>query len=87
MEIQKYYIVKHNSRLFKPETIVKLEICTDSGKCYLVSHINSDIEEREWIMYYDLYPVDKNKVNNYFWYYDDKYNTIAENFIYANKNK
>lgn len=75
-----YYIVKHNSKVFNPTTVVKFETCSDSGKCYLISDLN-DTHNREWIMYYDLYPVNKEKVNNSMFYYDEKYNEIAEKFI------
>jgi len=57
--IKDLYIVKYNSKVFEPETIVKMETCSDSGKCYLVSDIN-DTNKREWIMNYDLYPIDSN---------------------------
>ena len=48
--IKNLYIVKHNSKVFEPETIVKMETCSDSGKCYLISDLN-DTLKREWIMY------------------------------------
>lgn len=48
-----YYIVKHNSKVFEPNTIVKFETCSYSGKCYLVSDINDNLK-REWLMYYDV---------------------------------
>ena len=48
-----YYIVKHNSKVFEPNTIVKFETCSYSGKYYLVSDINDNLK-REWLMYYDV---------------------------------
>jgi len=75
--IKDLYIVKYNSKVFEPETIVKMETCSDSGKCYLVSDIN-DTNKREWIMNYDLYPIDS---NNNFNYYQEKFDKIAKNFI------
>ncbi len=75
-----YYIIKHNSKVFKPNTIVKFETCSNSGDCYLVSDLNNTYN-REWIMYYDLYPIDKNKIINTRFYFDEKFNKIAEEFL------
>lgn len=76
--IKDLYIVKYNSKVFEPETIVKMETCSDSGKCYLVSDIN-DTNKREWLMYYDLYAIDSN--NKYNYNYQEKFDKIAKNFI------
>lgn len=76
--IKNLYIVKYNSKVFEPETIVKAETCSDSGKCYLVSDIN-DTKKREWLMYYDLYAIDSN--NNFNYNYQEKFDKIAKNFI------
>ena len=81
--IKNLYIVKHNSEVFEPETVVKMETCSDSGKCYLISDLN-DTLKREWIMYYELYPIDIN--NNYNYYYQEKYHKIATEFIEKLKN-
>lgn len=86
MDFSKYYIIKHNSDKFEPETIVHFENCTYSGNCYLISDLNNTYN-REWIMYYDLYPVDINKVyNNYKWYYNEKFHKIANTFINMHMN-
>jgi hypothetical protein len=79
-----YYIVKHNSKIFEPNTIVKFITCSDSGNCYLIADLNDDYK-REWIMNYELYPVDKSLINKWTWYYDEKFNEIALKFIYNNK--
>ena len=81
--IKDLYIVKHNSKVFEPETIVKAETCSDSGKCYLVSDLN-DTLKREWIMYYDLYAIDTN--NKYNYNYQEKFQKIANEFIEKHKN-
>lgn len=78
--IKDYYIVKHNSKVFEPETIVKVETCSNSGKCYLVSDLNDNLK-REWIMYYDLYAINSN--NNY--NYQEKFQKIANEFIEKSK--
>ena len=79
------YIIKHNSKVFDDNTIVKCITCSDSGKCYLIEGINSD--KREWIMYYDLYPVDwNNNRYNYKWFYDRKTEEIISKLIKSTKN-
>jgi len=81
MSISRYFIIKHNSSVFDNNTIVYYENCTYSGDCYLVSDLNDNLK-REWIMYYDLYPVDKRIITNTFnrWYFDEKFDKIASNF-------
>lgn len=74
------YLVKHNSKVFEPNTLVKFITCSYSGDCYLISNMNNN--KREWIMYYDLYPVDlKNNYNQYRWYYNSNYQEIADALI------
>jgi|688.fasta_scaffold18022_12 hypothetical protein len=77
-----YYIVKHNSKIFEPNTIVKFITCSDSGNCYLISDLNDDYK-REWIMYYDLYPVGEINENKHL--FNEKFNEIALKFINDNK--
>ena len=78
------YIVKHNSKIFEPNTLVKFITCSDSGKCYLVEEINSD--KREWVMYYDLYPVDFNKHNfKHKWFYNKETEDIINILLNAKK--
>ena len=72
------YIVKHNSKVFNDNTIVKFISCSYSGDCYLVEEINSN--KREWIMYYDLYPLNWNNHKfNYKCFYDKKTEEIIKN--------
>jgi hypothetical protein len=78
-----YYIVKHNSKVFETGTVVNNETCSDSGNCYLISDLNNT-NKREWIMYYDIYPVDVNKIN-YRWNYEEKFHKIANEFIEKSK--
>lgn len=61
MDYSDYYIVKYNSTVFKPNTIVKYITCTYSGQCYLIADLDEPLK-REWIMNYSLYPFDKNKL-------------------------
>ncbi len=51
------YLVKYGTKKFEKETLVKFITCTNSGNCYLVVDLNDD-SIGEWVMYYDLYPVD-----------------------------
>lgn len=81
--IKNLYIVKHNSKVFEPETIVKMETCSDSGKCYLISDLN-DTLKREWIMYYELYPIDTDN-NRYKYNYQERFHKIANEFIEKHK--
>lgn len=53
-----YYIIKHNSKIFQPNIIVKFITCSYSGNCYLICDLNNDLN-REWLMNNDLYHVDK----------------------------
>lgn len=62
MDYSDYYIIKYNSTVFKPNTVVKYITCTYSGKCYLIADLNEPLK-REWIMAYSLYPFDKNKLS------------------------
>ena len=80
-DLSDIYIITHNSAVFQPLTVVKFITCTYSGDCYLVADLNNDIK-REWIMYYDLYPIDwKSKNNQYRWYYNSEYHKIADALI------
>lgn len=63
------YIVKHNSKVFEQNTIVKYIACTDSGNCYLVADLKDNLK-REWIMTYDLYPINRSFPNDKFIYND-----------------
>jgi len=50
---EKKYLVKHDTSKFKKNTIVIFVTCTYSGKCYLCSDPNNELN-REWIMCYSL---------------------------------
>jgi hypothetical protein len=74
------YIIKHNSNEFKDNTIVKFITCSYSGDCYLIEEPNSN--KREWIMYYDLYPIDwDNHPFKYKWYYSEKFENIIKGIM------
>jgi hypothetical protein len=79
MNMENIYLIKHNSKVFKPHTLVKYITCTYSGNCYLIEKLGTD--EREWLMYYDLYPVECKKINNYMFYYNEDFQRIADNLI------
>jgi len=71
--ISDIYLVKHNSNKFSPNTLVKYIACSYSGDCFLCASIDDDLN-REWIMYYDLYPLEKSKLYDFNrWYYDANY--------------
>lgn len=73
-----YYLLKHKNRSLEALSLVKLEAITYSGNCYLVSDFNNN---REWVMYYDLYKtIDKND-NNQIWFYNEKYDRIMKELI------
>jgi hypothetical protein len=75
--MSKFYIVKHNSKVFEPNTLVKCDVCSDSGNCYLIVDLKDD-GKREWIMYYDLYPLSLKKEDySRRWYYNDEYHSIG----------
>lgn len=74
------YIIKHNSDVFDDNTIVKFITCSYSGDCYLVEEPKST--KREWIMYYDLYPIDwANHQFKYKWYYNQKTENIIKEIM------
>jgi len=75
MNDKKLFMIKHNSKVFEPSTLVYCETCSTSGNCYLVSDINNK-NKREWIMYYDLYKVDMEKNK-----YDEKFDKIVNDLL------
>lgn len=77
--MENIYLIKHNSILFKPYTLVKYITCSYNGDSYLIEKL--DTNEREWLMYYDLYPVECKKLNNYKFYYNEHFQNIADNLI------
>jgi hypothetical protein len=47
------YEIVVDTEKFKKNTILKFITCSDSGKCYLMTDLNNNLN-REWIMYYNL---------------------------------
>lgn len=75
-----YFLIKRNTEFFKELTLVKYEVSSYSGNCYLVSDLN-DTYKREWIIHYDLYKlIDKNDTNE-FCYYNEYYDKIMRELI------
>lgn len=78
MDLSNIYLVRNNSKVFKTNTLVKYITCTYSGNCYLVADLNDDLK-REWLMYYDLYPVNMKKDDyRYNYYYNLELDNIAK---------
>lgn len=71
MDITNIYLIRCDTDNFVKDTLVRYISCTYSGDCYLVADLKND-KKREWIMYYDLYPVDWiGRNNSYRYYYDE----------------
>ena len=81
MNNESLYIIKYNREKspFNQYTLVKLITLSDSGKCYLVADLYND-NKREWIMYYDLYPVDW-KNCDYRYNYDENFQKKADELL------
>lgn len=78
MDLSNIYLVRNNSKVFKTNTLVKYITCTYSGNCHLVADLNDDLK-REWLMYYDLYPVNMKKEDyRYNYYYNLELDNIAK---------
>lgn len=78
MDLSNIYLVRNNSKNFNANTLVKYITCTDSGNCHLVADLNDDLK-REWLMYYDLYPVNmKQNDYRYKYYYNQALDNIAK---------
>ena len=73
------YLVKYGTKKFEKETLVKFITCSNSGNCYLVTDLKDD-SKGEWVMYYDLYPVDWKNWNCRY-YYDDKLDRKAKELL------
>jgi len=75
--INEYYLVVCNNKKLNKYTIVKYITCSYSGNCYLVEDILSN--NKEWLMYYDLYPLDWNSHNfKYQWFYNNSNEKIIK---------
>lgn len=55
MDYSNLYVVKYNSKVFEPGTVIRGEIYSDSGDLYRVSDLNNSAKS-EVLMYYNLYP-------------------------------
>lgn len=78
--MDKVYLVKYDNGKFPANTLVKFEAISNSGDCYLVSRF-PNWNDREWVMYYDLYKfVDKGEMSQR-WQFDDKYDRIIKDLI------
>jgi len=78
------FIIKNDTRSFKRKQIVKYITCTYSGKCHLVADVNND-RNREWLMYYDLYPVDKDQLERFDCYLNSELQALADEIVLGNQ--
>lgn len=78
------FIIKNDTTSFKKKQIVKYITCTYSGQCHLVADIHNDLN-REWLMYYDLYPVDKDKLDRFHCYRNDELQALADEIVLKNQ--
>ena len=77
--MDKVYLVKYNGK-FPANTLVKFEAISNSGDCYLVSSF-PDWDNREWLIYYDLYKfVEKGEVSQR-WEFDENYDRIIRKLL------
>jgi hypothetical protein len=76
MDFSKFFVVKHNSQVFEPGTIVELKYLISANN-YCVKGISNDISTSENIMKCDLYPV----VPKDGFYHIEKWQSIANAFI------
>jgi len=75
-----YIVTCYDSKQFKTYSIVKYITCSNSGKCYLVEEIKS--KNREWLMYYDIYPIESNIHNySYKWFRNIKTENIINKIM------
>lgn len=86
MDLKKIYLIKYGTEKFEKETLVKYEACSDSGNCYLVSDLNNNLK-REWVMYFDLYPLDWKNGYNSNYYYNNYYQSIGYQLLSIHSNK
>ena len=71
LDISKIYMIKNKTKSFTPETLVRFVTCSYSGNCYLVENLKDD-EQREWIMYWDIFPLDwTHRVKGVRFYFDE----------------
>lgn len=85
LNISNIYMIRNKTRSFTPETLVRFVTCSDSGNCYLVESLENN-EEREWIMYWDVFPLDwTHRVDGVRFYYDkivyDKARSLLKDYL------
>ena len=61
--LHKNFIIMNDTTLFERGDIVKYLICSDSEDLYLMQHLEENWKA-EWIMNYNLYPVNPTDRNN-----------------------
>jgi hypothetical protein len=76
MDLSKFYVVKHNSKVFEPGTIVELKYLISANN-YCIKGISDGISTSESIMKCDLYPV----VPKNGFYHIPKWQSVADAFI------
>lgn len=81
MDYSNLYVVKHNSKVFEPETVVYGEIYSWSGDLYKVKDLN-DFSKSELLMYYDLYPF---TFKNYKFNYYAQWQEVVNAFVAKNQ--
>jgi hypothetical protein len=74
------FLVKYDNGKFPANTLVKLEAVSNSGDCYLVSRF-PNWNDREWLMYYDLYKFVKKGEMSQRWQFDEKYDRIIKDLL------
>ena len=85
LNISNIYMIRNKTRSFTPETLVRFVTCSDSGNCYLVESLENN-EEREWIMYWDVFPLDwTHRVDGVRFYFDkivyDKAHSLLKDYL------
>ena len=77
-----YFVVKYGNAVFAEGTVVKRDIVMNNS--ILVCDINDRLLN-EWLMDYDLYPVNPRNVGGMKWpFFEEKYHKIAEDFMSEN---
>ena len=78
--MNRIYLVKYDIGKFQENTLVKLEAVSDSGECYLVSRFPEQ-NEREWVMYYDLYKFIEKGETSQRWWFDEKHDKTIRSLL------
>jgi hypothetical protein len=69
--MQDYFILTNSNKKFKQGTLVKF--VTIINEACLVENVNT--KEREWIMRYDIYPLENHDFSG-FWKYHETYQNM-----------